>query len=151
MKIKLAFLAVIFFSSFESIAQQLPLGSCGIVCVYDATGCRIRRVYFCNNGVDPYPAKNTNARQLAEAKSKIEVQMTEALYPNPTSGICNIEFSKVLDKASIVIVDNNGKVVQKFIANGKKITFNLEGLSAGIYFINIKEKNTTITKKVIKE
>lgn len=148
---KIILSTIFIYCSLTSIAQQIPVGSCGIVCIYDATGCRTRRVYFCNNGLDPYPTKNSNTNLFADSKSQVEFQPAEALYPNPTSGICNIEFSKALDKASIVVVDNNGKVVQKFIANGKKITFNLAGLSAGVYFINIKEKNSTITKKVIKE
>jgi hypothetical protein len=50
-------LVFILMLSFERIiAQQIPVGICGIVYLYDANGARIKRVYFCNNAVDPYPS-----------------------------------------------------------------------------------------------
>ena len=51
----------------ELKAQQLPIGYCGIVNVYDNAGNRIRRVYFCNNGIDPYPAKGSTVQSPSES------------------------------------------------------------------------------------
>lgn len=148
-------LILIIFSCIDAVAQQIPLGSCGIVYIHDAAGNRTRRVYFCNNGVDPYPtfapyAKNETPFTKEEMKN-MEFQPVDALYPNPTSGIFYITFSKSLSNANISLIDVNGKIVQQYKASGIKLTCNLSALAAGIYFVKIEENGKIITKKVIKE
>lgn len=138
----LIFLGII--GCFITHAQQLPLGSCGIVCTYDASGNRIKRVYFCNNGTDPYPTR-------VQAKTTEEVQQVDALYPNPTSGRFVVTFSKPLTNATVSILDVNGKAVARFNANGNTVEFDLSSNAAGIYFIRIDDDGYTILKKVIKQ
>jgi hypothetical protein len=94
MRNKILLLSIIaLLSAFDGMAQQLPLGTCGIVCTYDAAGNRLKRVYFCNNGIDPYPTKAQKAPASAEAPADkpanetTEYQMVDALYPNPTTKI----------------------------------------------------------------
>ena len=159
MKKKIIFLSLIIFSALSTIAQQLPLGSCGIVYIHDVAGNRTRRLYYCNNG-GPYPTftnidstsdkQATNVFTKAELKN-MEFQPVEALYPNPTSGIFYITFTKSLSNANITLVDMNGKAVQQYKASGIKLTCNLSALAAGIYFVKIEENGRIITKKVIKE
>ena len=138
-------------------AQELPLGTCGIVNVYDAAGNRTKRVYFCNNGIDPYPMRNqSSAGQDSEDDGKGETQPGEfqyvdALYPNPTTGKFSISFSKNLSNASFSITDNNGKIIARFKASGYKVDFDLSPYTAGIYYVRIEENGKIITKKVIKE
>lgn len=161
MKKEIILSILIIFSALSTIAQQLPFGSCGIVYVHDAAGNRIRRVYYCNNGAGgPYPTfanidstsdkQATNVFTKAELKN-MEFQPVDALYPNPTSGIFYITFSKALLNANITLVDMNGKTVQQYKASGPKLTCNLSALAAGIYFVKIEENGKLITKKVIKE
>src|SRR5690348_2143948 len=88
-------------TAFPALAQQLPSGECGIVHVYDAAGNRTKRVYFCNNGTDPYPAR----KQTDAVKTTEEVQQVDALYPNPTTGKFFVTFSKALNKATVYIMD----------------------------------------------
>ena len=142
--------------------QQIPIGSCGIVYIHDATGARTKRVYFCNNGIDPYPQFTTpktkdeeklmvtEAFTFAEKKSLV-FQEVDALYPNPTSGLFYITFSKALVNASISIIDVNGKVVQKYPASGLKLTCDLSRVASGTYFVRIEEDGKLISKKVIKQ
>ncbi len=162
-KIILSFLLSLFI--LKSTAQQLPVGSCGIVYIYDENGCRVKRVYFCNNGVDPYPLKTTpitkGAIPTASAipnpvfnkipLKNIEVQLVDALYPNPTTGKFFINFSTKIINATVTITASNGKVIQSFVANGFKIDFNLSGAVAGTYFVNIKGVGSSVTYKIIKE
>lgn len=82
MKKKISLLTFGLLLSFVMVAQQLNMGECGIVCTYDASGNRLKRVYFCNNGTDPYPARV----QQDAAKTTEEYQQVDALYPNPPSG-----------------------------------------------------------------
>ncbi len=151
---------LIVFSALAGIAQQIPFGSCGFVYIHDAAGNRTRRVYYCNNGTDPYPTKqnidstsfvNANTAFTKQEMRDIEFQPVDALYPNPTSGIFYINFSKALSNANISLVDVNGKTVQQYKACGIKLTCNLSVLPGGIYFVRIEENGQTISKKVIKQ
>jgi hypothetical protein len=160
-----------------TIAQQIPFGSCGIVCIYDATGARTKRVYFCNNG-GPYPSfvnpapsdtnvfarniskiANTDATREIFKNDKITqeelknatFQPVNALYPNPTTGIFFITFSKPLENATINILDINSKIIKTYNATGNKLTCDVSNFASGNYFVRITEKNQTITKKIIKQ
>lgn len=156
MKQRIFIISIIaFVFSFESIAQQLPLGTCGIVNVYDAAGNRTKRVYFCNNGIDPYPLKNQTSSNepepIVKKNEKSEFEYVDALYPNPTSGRFFVTFSKNLTNASVRITDNNGKTLTQFKANGNKVDFDLSTFAAGVYYVRIEEDGKVITKKVIKQ
>ena len=129
------------------IAQQLPLGTCGIVCTYDASGNRLKRVYFCNNGVDPYPSR----AKLQEANAAAEAQLIDALYPNPTTGRFVVTFSKELKNASVILTDINGRQVQQFKGNGYQLQFDLSRLANGTYIVRINDNGLIITKKVVKQ
>lgn len=142
--------------SLSVFAQQIPLGSCGIVNIYDATGSRTKRVYFCNNGTDPYPqsiVRNQQQRTVDEAKIETgNFQQIDALYPNPTSGKFFVTFSKAVDNATILILDEVGKIITHVRAKGYKAEFDLSARAAGIYFVRITDKGKiTITKKVVKQ
>jgi hypothetical protein len=166
MKNKFIFIAIFILFAFPGSAQQLPVGSCGIVHIYDASGNRIKRVYFCNNGSDPYPAriqnpntfKSKSAESLNNEFSKtidgsenVEFQIIDALYPNPTTGKFSITFSKSLKRATIFITDVNGKTLQRFGANGYKVDFDLSNFSSGFYFVRVENEGNVITKKVVKQ
>lgn len=145
----------------DSFSQQLPVGACGIVYIHDAAGNRTRRVYFCNNGIDPYPLRTTRPEYVNKPKEEVlfsekevasmEVVEVEAIYPNPTSGIFNLAFSKALKSADISIIDMNGRTMQQFRASGISITCNIGSLAAGTYFIRIREDDQVIAKKIIKQ
>ncbi len=159
MKKKIIFLLLIIFSAFSTIAQQIPLGSCGFVYIHDAAGNRTKRLYYCNNG-GPYPTRpNIDSNNFVNASSvltkeelkNMEFQPVDALYPNPTSGIFHITFSKSLSNANITLLDVNGKIVQQYKASGITLTCNLSALPGGIYFVRIEENGQTISKKVIKQ
>lgn len=154
MKKKIIISTLIIFSALSTIAQQLPLGSCGIVYIHDAAGNRTRRLYYCNNG-GPYPTFAPYAKNetpfTKEELANLEFQPVEALYPNPTTGIFYITFSKALGDASISILDINGRTVKQYKSNGIKLTCDLSALAAGTYFVRIEENGQVISKKVIKQ
>ena len=142
----------------ETKGQQLPIGTCGIVNVYDATGNRTKRVYFCNNGIDPYPQrselftdiKKDNKTDEAVKETK-EYQFVDALYPNPTTGRFFVTFSSSLNRAVISIMDNNGRMLSQFNASGYNVNFDLSPYPVGMYYVRIRQNNLVITKKVIKQ
>lgn len=161
MKNKLIILTSALCFAATAIAQQLPFNTCGIVHIYDASGNRVKRIYFCNYGTDPYPAKMqhsaiavsliTDEKDDTKTPEKMDFQQVDALYPNPTTGKFSVTFSKALQNAVINIADVTGKVIQQFNSSGYKIDFNLSSEAKGIYFIKINDDGNVIIKKVVKQ
>jgi hypothetical protein len=155
MQQRLIFLLAIFLSVTSLVAQQLPVGTCGVVNMYDAAGNRTRRVYLCNNGSVAYPLQqsaNTQDKDEVIKKNEIAIaQEVDALFPNPTTGKFFVTFSKLLINANVSITDNTGKVLTQFKGNGSQLEFDLSPFAAGMYFIRIEENGKWITKKVIKQ
>lgn len=143
-----------FFVNADLFAQQLPLGACGIVNTYDANGNRLRRLYYCNNG-GLYPNRtakdSTKKGEAKEIKIVDEFQIVDALYPNPTTGVFFVTFSKQLKNAKVYLTDMNGKIIRQFIGNGYKLTFDLSTAAAGVYLMRIEDNDIVITKKVVKQ
>lgn len=152
MKRKILFLIVGLVTSALCYSQQLPVGTCGLVYTYDASGNRLKRMYFCNNGADPYPTRKAPSdiaiKPLQETE---ETQIVDALYPNPTTGLFFITFSKELKNAKVFLMDISGKVVQQMVGNGYKLSFDLSNFASGTYIVRIEDKGLVITKKVIKQ
>ena len=74
------------------------------------------------------------------------------LYPNPTSGLLNIEFKSPHDKCHLYLINIIGKIV--YTENLSEIhsgvrTFNFSGLTDGIYFCRLSFPNHEIVFRVI--
>ncbi|MBK9593678.1 MAG: T9SS type A sorting domain-containing protein [Crocinitomicaceae bacterium] len=67
------------------------------------------------------------------------------LYPNPTSGICNIQISEKIER--VEFVDLNGRVLITTTSN----TADLSDLPTGIYFVKVYTENGVTTKKIVKK
>lgn len=79
------------------------------------------------------------------------------LYPNPVSNILNVSISLLTeDDIQVGIYNIEGKqILEKSISNQAfgdvEFAFDLSDLSQGTHFIQIKGKNTSITKQFIKQ
>ena len=74
------------------------------------------------------------------------------IYPNPTNGIVNLEFSKALDNnLTIKILNSSGNVIyDEEVKSGQiKKKFNLSNLAKGIYLLEIETENITKQHKII--
>lgn len=98
-------------------------------------------------------SNNTNEKQFPAG---IDIHLFEpaaiTLYPNPAGQSVNIRLSSVARDLSYKLVDASGRiiVVQKLDPTGKEV--NLDGLSVGLYFVNIYQGNSFIrSKKLILE
>lgn len=157
---KIIFTIAIIIEATLAMAQQIPVGECGIVYIHDAAGNRTKRLYYCNNG-GPYPSFRTEQQQQitfakandisnAEKNNHVEFARIDAIVPNPTSGKFSITFSKELLNATIAIIDVNGKTVQQSKQSGNKLNFDIYNQPAGIYFVKIIDGNNVISKKILK-
>ena len=71
-----------------------------------------------------------------------------SMYPNPSSSHLSI---KLPLNSELEILNLNGKVIRKLVADRKTITIDISGLSKGLYILNITSDNKTVTKKIIKQ
>ncbi|MBK8563364.1 MAG: T9SS type A sorting domain-containing protein [Saprospiraceae bacterium] len=96
-----------------------------------------------------------NANDGPNATTEKKVEMTLAIYPNPTSDFLNFELrSPILpQRASFRIVDANGKVVKQLQSDSPRDTFivPVREWAAGVYFLQLIEHREVIhSEKFIK-
>ncbi len=80
-----------------------------------------------------------------------EVEESFLIYPNPTSGLINIELSSLNQNFIEFSVTNfSGQEIQRELLNNRKnIQLNLQDFSEGLYFINlINRKGETYAKRI---
>ena len=80
------------------------------------------------------------------------VDNTIRVYPNPTTGLCLIDFeAPVSGKASIGLYDITGRRIshiQELLAKGKQ-TYQLSWLGSGIYTLRIESDKYSFTAKIV--
>jgi chondroitin AC lyase len=72
-------------------------------------------------------------------------------YPNPVlkNNLLTIEFAKRVEKATIEILDENGKILDLHTINSERKKCIMTNYKAGLYFIRVKEGKNLITKKMV--
>ncbi|MBL8004725.1 MAG: DUF1501 domain-containing protein [Candidatus Kapabacteria bacterium] len=90
---------------------------------------------------------------IHQQNSDSDIQLQ--LYPNPESNLLNIEFSANSGQTYITVFDSIGGVVAQQIAEVnsptlQRISIDIANYATGSYFIHIKNKTTTKSKKFIK-
>ena len=88
----------------------------------------------------------------------IELSVSESileslkLYPNPTTGIINIQSNHLTETVAVKLYNLQGQIVlfdQKIPVNGR-ISVDLSAMNTGVYFIKISSEEFAIVKKVVK-
>ena len=101
---------------------------------------------------------NTTAHKIVQIEPTNIIQSVNgvvegksvSIYPNPTTGIVNIEKHNKSDfNTSIFVVDVSGKEVYRENASGLRNDFNLSHLSDGLYFITVNNGESSITEKLV--
>ncbi|MBO6184175.1 MAG: T9SS type A sorting domain-containing protein [Chryseobacterium sp.] len=88
-----------------------------------------------------------SSKKNIESKNKINTIDIVKIFPNPTGDFINIE---VNEKTTLLTIYNlSGQKVFTSVKDLKKI--DVQDLPAGIYLLEIKTNNKTITKKFIKK
>lgn len=74
------------------------------------------------------------------------------LFPNPSTGIFNIQSDGSIDNAVLTIADLNGRIVHRSITESlKDKQLDLNNLQSGIYILNIKNTIFNHSQKLIKQ
>jgi hypothetical protein len=80
-----------------------------------------------------------------------EITSLFKIYPNPSSGIVQIELTdESLNESRIRLMDLNGKLLYETECHSRQCELNLE-LPGGIYLLNIESTERSITQKLILE
>jgi len=77
------------------------------------------------------------------------------LWPNPTTGLVNLEFvTTTSNKVSVAVYDVRGRQVAGEVYNNQggtfKETFNYSSLNSGMYFITVTNGDKKVTSKLLK-
>jgi hypothetical protein len=85
--------------------------------------------------------------------SLLNNDLNYSLYPNPTSGIINIDIeTKNNELFKIELLNAIGQVIMTETSESNRFTFNLQNYPAGIYFIKLIDHNKVIAlEKIIKD
>ena len=73
------------------------------------------------------------------------------IYPNPTTGLINIDFGRNVSNGLIQLFDSKGSLVLSSIADGASHQLNLTTFSNGVYYIRLNDQHQVQQFKVIKE
>ena len=73
------------------------------------------------------------------------------IYPNPSNGLFNIELNEVVENTVVKISNVAGQVIYTGSINQTKNTISLSDVEAGIYYIQIANKNGSTIKSLVIE
>lgn len=73
------------------------------------------------------------------------------VYPNPSTGLFNINSNQNIENASIKVFDLNGRIIHHSKENSENNVLNLTNVQNGIYILNIEKKGYNYSQKIIKQ
>ena len=98
------------------------------------------------DGVNPSAPAPTAVADYSE-------QAVVSTYPNPVRDLLNVNVSGFEGETTITVTDAQGKVVRVIsenLAGGQQVlTYNVSGFAQGIYFINVRNNEKTISQKFV--
>lgn len=112
---------------------------CWIKYTYDAAGNRIKREWWCGIPGDPDPQYEEKSARAADFGFR--------LAPVPATDMLTLTSGRVLDNAEIEIINMQGRIVLKQMANGTRTNFNVAGLAAGLYVLRLRESSAEYTRE----
>ena len=72
------------------------------------------------------------------------------LYPNPSKGEFNVEFTTSSDK-TVEVLDLTGRVIMTSSGKSNLLNFNISNLANGVYYVKIQTTAGTEVVKVVKQ
>lgn len=106
--------------------------------------------YSCNSIRVPVQAKVVECVGISEVAGLDDL----TIYPNPTNGTFTVSYKDITNQNAVInIVNNLGEMVSSENVSGDhpEKTFNLSGLAAGAYTVEIVSGNRSIHRQIIIE
>ncbi len=78
---------------------------------------------------------------------------TGVVYPNPTTGVCNLQLTNSFANGTVQVYDVMGRKVMSLdcARDDKNVIIDLTGYPSGVYLCEIQTEEGTIRKKIIKQ
>ncbi|MBY0426934.1 MAG: T9SS type A sorting domain-containing protein, partial [Cytophagales bacterium] len=111
---------------------------------YDAAGTYTFEYFAIGNATIPGTAIPTSISSNDDFSANNQV----SVYPNPATDKFTVDLSSFSGNANVRLVGTAGNIVSEQNATGSA-SFSLEGLSKGMYFVQISADNRVIRKKVM--
>lgn len=87
--------------------------------------------------------------QIGTGFNQLSNKNFSTVFPNPTSGIVNLNFKHTGDY-NISIINYTGKIIYDDVVHGLKHKLSIEHLDQGVYFVKVYNENYSETIKLIK-
>ena len=81
-------------------------------------------------------------------------EMGVSVYPNPNTGEFYISFDNFEGDVSIELTDVTGKLIysdKRAVQTNQVIEVNIDNVSSGMYFINLRGENSTFSTRLVKK
>jgi hypothetical protein len=72
--------------------------------------------------------------------AEINAGIIREVFPNPADRVLHLEFSNATDPVNIIVTDPAGRLVMEQVAASGSCDLLLDGLDAGIYFVEIRDE-----------
>lgn len=80
--------------------------------------------------------------------SDLESQLEISLFPNPNNGRFKVKIEGMTNSGELSVWDTFGKkVYHARLKNGNELPISIDGLSKGMYLLEVETQNKTLTKK----
>lgn len=105
----------------------------------------------CNDQIEDFTAFPPGANCTLSV-NYFENQDLFKVYPNPTNGFLNVRINNYVGKATIQIIDINGRIVTEYNNEDFNVekSLNLNNLQSGIYVIKVSGDDLNFTQKIVK-
>lgn len=114
-------------------------------------GVQVDRLAFrYDNYTTGFNVDNVSIAPTVLAVADNQLASNVSIFPNPASNVVNVSADKSQIN-NITITDLNGRIVkQNTVNNLSKVELNISDLSSGVYMMNVKSNNGSVTKKIVK-
>jgi len=98
-------------------------------------------------------ASDTIQVDIEECTTSLDEQFgmdAAAVFPNPTASKITINLGNASNQTGLKLFSSMGQLLMEAHVYNKEVVLDLNEFGSGIYFLMIKQDETTITKKIIK-
>jgi uncharacterized delta-60 repeat protein len=123
----------------------------GTVNVQSFNNCTASTIRFININL---PACTAVTNPVTKMDSEMdEIKNTEIqIFPNPSNALFTLKMDDIfVANSEIKILDVSGRIIEMFNTKGNKLISFGSRLLPGTYFVQIKQNNNLITKKIVKQ
>jgi hypothetical protein len=95
----------------------------------------------------------TTSRSSNPALFVVNEEIKPSVYPNPSTGLINVQVGSGSSKAEVIIMNSNGTIIERRAVTAKNLNetfqFNLRNKAAGVYTVQIITEAGVQTSKIV--